>query len=355
MMIIFLFINFLWGILFANENSSIDLETLSQDFVLNTKKIEIPGHAFAFNPSLVRWQGQLLLSFRIIPDPKQKYNSELGLVFLNEELEPMNSPQLLNLREEGSMAPCRAEDARLLVLGNRLFMIYDDNLELKISKGGFRMYVAELHYDGEHFAVDSIECLKHYEGASDNIREKSWVPFIYQNQILLAYSISPHKIFHPRLDGSESCDTIASTQGSFFWDFGTLRGGTPALLEHDQYLAFFHSSKEMTTTHSEGEKILHYFMGAYTFAKDPPFEITSISPQPIIGKHFYNGTNYKPYWKPLRCIFPCGYIADDQFIWIAYGRDDHECWITKLDKLKLLNSLIPVANISSHTHLRCTP
>lgn len=319
-----------------------DLEALSQDFVLETRKIEVPGHPFAFNPSIIRWRGQLLMSFRVIPDPNHKYNSELGLVFLNEDFEPISTPQLLNLRDDYAIAPCRAEDARLLSIHDRLFMIYDDNAELKLSKGGFRMYVAEIYYGGDHFIVDNAECLTQYEGESREIREKAWVPFDYQGNILLAYSLLPHKIFFPRLDGSGICDTIALSQSSIQWDLGILRGGTPALIENGQYLSFFHSSKEMATVHSDGKKMLHYFMGAYTFSKEPPFVITAISPQPIIGKHFYNGIDYKPYWKPIRCIFPCGYVSDENFIWVAYGRDDHECWIVKLDKKGLLESLVRV-------------
>ncbi len=326
----------------AEENSLIDLETMAQAFVLETKRIEIPGHPVPFNPSIVRWRGRLLLSFRIIPPPVNqytKYNSEIGLVFLNEDFEPLNQPQLLCLRDEYATAPCRAEDARLLTIGDRLFMVYDDNAEDKLSKGGFRMYIAELIYDGEHFIAHNIEMLGNYEGESREIREKAWVPFEYQGNLLLAYSLSPHKIFYPRLDGSQTCDTVALTQSAMDWDYGILRGGTPGFLVGDQYLAFFHSSKKMATAHSQGEEILHYFIGAYTFSKDYPFEITSISPEPIIGQNFYNGIVYPYYFKPICCVFPCGYIFDDNFIWLAYGREDHECWIAKIDKNAILKGL----------------
>ncbi len=329
------------GLLFASKKESLlDLESKAQDFVLETKKIEVPGYPFAFNPGIVRWRGRTLMSFRIIPDRKQKYNSEIGLVFLDENFEAASTPQLLNLRDEDATAPCRAEDARLLTIGNRLFIIYDDNPEIKLSKGGFRMYVAELLYDGDHFIVDWVECLTDYEGESKSIREKSWVPFLYQGRTLLAYSLDPHKIFSPRLDRSGICDTVAITHPVYHWEYGTLRGGTPALVENGQYLAFFHSSIEMRTLHSEGEKMTHYFMGAYTFDLDPPFAITSMSPEPIVSKNFYTGISYKPYFKPIRCVFPCGFLSDDNFIWVAYGRDDHECWVIKLDKQGLLSSLI---------------
>ena len=328
-------------LLFASKpDSLLDLEGRAQDFVLETKKIEVPGYPLAFNPAILRWRGQYLMSFRIIPDRKEKYNSEIGLVFLNENFEAISTPQLLNLRDEDAIAPCRAEDARILAIDDRIFAIYDDNPESKLSKGGFRMYVAELIYDGEHFIVDEVEHLTTYEGESRNIREKGWVPFSYLGQLLLAYSIDPHKIFHPRLDGSGICDTVALTTTTHLWKYGVLRGGTPAQVVNGQYLAFFHSSLEMKTLQSAGEKMLHYFIGAYTFSLEPPFAITGISPEPIIGENFYSGSAFKPYFKPVRCVFPCGYIFDDNFIWVAYGRDDHECQIVKLDRQKLLKSLV---------------
>ena len=113
------------------------------------------------------------------------------------------------------------------------------------------------------------------------------------------------------------------------------------MLIDGEYLAFFHSSTYMSTVHSKGRVIQHYFMGAYTFAAEPPFELTRISPEPIVGKDFYKGREYTT-WKPLRVVFPCGFVFNDRFIWIAYGRQDHEVWIAKLDKKKLFDSLIPV-------------
>lgn len=317
-----------------------DLESAAQDFVLETKKIEIPNYPHAFNPSIIRWNGQLLLSFRILPDPERTFNSEIGLIFLDEEFCPIGMPQLLTLRDEYSVAPCRAEDGRLITLGEHLYIVYDDNIEAKISKGGFRVFVAEIHYDSEHFIADPIECLKHFEGESRNLREKAWVPFEYNGQLLLAYSILPHRIFYPHLDGAGVCDTVSYIESQITWNWGILRGGTPAFLEKEGYLAFFHSSTKMASIQSEGDKITHYFMGAYLFSDEPPFTIFKISPEPIIDKHFYTGTQYEPYWKPIKCVFPCGYVSNDKYVWIAYGRDDHEAWIVKLDKKGLIESLV---------------
>lgn len=323
-----------------SSNTLPNLEEMIQDFVIATRKLEIPGYPHAFNPSIIHWRGQLLLSFRIIPDRKQSFNAEIGLVFLNDDFSIRSEPQLLSLRDEYSSSPCRAEDARLVSIGDKLYMVYDDNVDRKVTKGGFRVFVAELHYDGEHFIPEPIECLNCFEGESRERREKAWVPFNYKGQLLLAYSLVPHLIFHPHLNGTGRCTTIANTTSAIDWNWGELRGGTPALLVNGQYLSFFHSSIEMETIHSEGKTMAHYFMGAYTFSPRPPFPITAISPEPIIGKNFYTGAKYKPYWKPVRCVFPCGYIHNDKYIWIVYGRDDHEAWVVTLDKVKFLRSLV---------------
>lgn len=320
----------------------INLEEKAQDFVLETKKIEIPGYPHAFNAGIIEWQGSLLMSFRIIPNPLSSFESNIGLVWLDEDFRPIGKPQILNLREH-SLVPSRAEDARLVTIGKRLYMVYSDNMEPKISKGGFRVYIAELEYERTHFLVKNFECLSYFEGESQQIREKNWVPFEYQKNLLLAYSLTPHQIFRPLLKGTGVCETLFTTQPLIHWEWGDLRGGTPALMvDASHYLSFFHSSIYLSTLHSNGKNITHYFIGAYLFSSDPPFTITDVSPEPIIGKSFYQGEIYKPYWKPVRAIFPCGFIMDDHYIWIAYGRQDHEVWIVKLDKQGLLNSLIPV-------------
>jgi predicted GH43/DUF377 family glycosyl hydrolase len=151
----------------------------------------------------------------------------------------------------------------------------------------------------------------------------------------------------PRFDGTGLCDTICTSKGSIVWEWGELRGGTPALYDEEagEYLAFFHSCMNMATVHSDGEKVLHYFMGAYTFSREPPFQITRISPEPIVGKGFYHGEIYEPYWQPVRVVFPCGYFADGQYVWISYGRQDHELWVVKIDKRALLESLIQVTTL----------
>lgn len=332
----------LFFIIFSSSlNAHINLEENPDSFILESKQIILKDYPEAFNASLTRWNGQLILSFRIIPDKFFSFNSKIGIAILNEDFEVIGEPQILDTRNKYSLVPSRAEDARLLTVGDKLYMVYGDNKEDFITRGGFRVYVSELTYEEQCFIIKGTSCLKDFEGENPDLREKNWVPFDYHGELLLSYSLAPHVIFQPLLR-KEKCLTLSKNHQNIFWDYGELRGGSPALLDGDHYISFFHSSIDMLTAHSNNRKISHYFMGAYTFSKEPPFEITKISDKPIVGKGFYSPPYYKPYWKSVRCVFPCGLLIENNIIYVSCGRQDHEIIIVKLDKEKLIKSLSDV-------------
>ncbi len=338
-------------------NPAINLEEqFSNDIVQDTKRIIIPEYPFAFNPSIVSWQGKNLMSFRVIPNRKERYTSYIGLIWLDSEYNPIGTPYILKTRESTNSAPSRAEDARLIVVDNTLYIVYSDNPRLKIDRGGFRVHIAKVDWNGEKFTFDTPKSLTEFYGKNDKLREKNWVPFDYNGSLLLAYSLTPHLIFEPNIN-METCNRVATSVNDIRWAWGILRGGTPALLleNEKEYLAFFHSSKPMTSIHSDQRTALHYFIGAYTFSNTPPFNITRISSQPIVGNGFYTGETYAPYWHPVKAVFPCGYVMDEDSIWISYGRDDHEIWIARLDKEALFKNMIPVASLAIDPLLEAQP
>ncbi len=325
------------------DSPFIDLETVTQDFIVGTKRIKIPNYPDAFNPSLTRWRGSLLLSFRIY-DRKAGTTDKLGLVWLDDDFRQLGPAKIVKVLVPDAGFLSKRQDPRLITVGDRLYIVYNNVLKGVVDRELRRMLIAELHYDGNHFYSGTPTYLSHFEGINDKRSEKNWVPFVYDNNLLLGYSLIPHRILRPLL-GADRCENYATSRGSIEWKWGTPRGGTPALLDGDHYIAFFHSSDSMATVHSGGKKIPHYFMGAYTFSAQPPFAITAISPEPIVGKNFYHGNSYKT-WKPLHVVFPAGFVFDEHYIWLAYGRQDHEIWIAKIDKKTLLKGLIPVSPIN---------
>ena len=319
----------------------IDLDSMAQDFVLETKKIEIPGYPYAFNPAIVRWNEKVLMSFRI-RDPLAETTGEIGFVELDENLDIVSSPLILKIQYKELNTDLFTQDPRLLNIGNDLYAVFNNVVKVIDNRKIRRMYVGKVERDEENFFIKSPQVLLQFDCEQEKKDEKNWVPFEYEKNLLLSYSLVPHRIFL-YMEGSEACDILALSTRKVKWDWGQLRGGTPALLHNNEYLAFFHSVKDLITVQSNGQRMTHYFMGAYTFNQEPPFALTKISSKPIIAKKFYNGNHYKT-WKPLRVVFPVGFIFDEETIWVSYGRQDHEIWIAKLDKAGLFKSLATVQN-----------
>ncbi len=327
----------LWGDPF--NPALTDLEEMSQDFVLESKQIHIEGYPLAFNPSLIRWKGEPLLFFRA-RDLKNRSTDGMGVVWLDEQLAPCSDAQILQIEYKGRTFPSKQQEPKPIAIGDRLFLIYNNTISPYLNPEIRRVHQVELFFDGNQFTAGAPDCYLEYTEENRQRPEKNWVPFEYDNELYLAYSIVPHLILRPVL-GTSCCETFCQSSACAPWDWGVLRGGTPALLAGNEYLAFFHSSINMPSVYSKGKVVLHYVMGAYTFSAIPPFQITRISAEPIVSKNFYHGPNYRT-WKPLHVVFPGSFIQDEQFIWLAYGRQDHEIWIAKLDKQGLFDSLIPV-------------
>ena len=338
-----------------------DLEDMSQDFVLDIQKIEIPGFPYAFNPSIIRYHGAILMSFRLgsyingidVCDdgelcnmPNNRVTTEIGVALFDEKFRIMSAPQILHIPRDNEDMLYRPQDPRLVHINGALYIAYNNYVEVD-SIVIQRMHFAELYFDGENFVLGEPEGIKKFDKLNPQRTEKNWSPFDYEGELYFEYSFQTHKVLKPIL-GTGSCETVGLTTNSIRWDWGHIRGGSPAIRFGDEYLGFFHSCKNMKTSHSDGKNILHYFMGAYTFAAAPPFEITSISPKPIVSSGFYKGQNYVT-WKPLFVVFPGGYIFDDQHIWVAYGRQDHEIWIAKMDRQGVMDSLVPVTTVCDET------
>ena len=342
--------------LFSSDNL-VDLEIdWLDDFVLETKKIEIPGYPNAFNACIMPWGDFYLMSFRTYMEPDEYVNlgfckpasaanrtKQIAVVILDNEFNQVSEPQLLDIHYDDPNVAAKQQDPRLVTVGDQIYMVYSNVIFHFFGESIRRVFVLELSFNGESFDVSKPSCFFQFE-TNRKASRKKLVPFDYQGNLFLAYSLLPHRIFLPFFNGPANCKTVALTAGDIDWSWGELRGGTPALLDGDQYLSFFHSAIQMESVQSEGKEILHYFMGAYTFSNTPPFSITAMSPKPIVGPNFYNGPKHET-WKPLLVVFPCGIAIDEDYVYVSYGRQDHEIWIAKIDKQGLLDSLVPVDSL----------
>lgn len=328
---------FLFALTSPLYGSPIDID--DSKIVLSTKRLVFDNYPNAHNPSIIKTDGGFLLIFRYLPD---LYNahwiSEIGIVLLNEELEPLAPPQTLNTRPKFSKTPSQSEDARIFSYKGRLFLIYNDNLDTVATLTWERrdMYISELFCEEGRFTLSPPLKLVYEEKYDQVMWQKNWVPFEWQGKLFMTYTINPHEILLPNFMNG-SCYHCYDTWATLKWEWGSLRGSAPPQLVDGEYLSFFHSSAFVATKASWDMHLWHYFMGAYTFSSNPPFALTKISPKPIVGEGFYtlSGCN-------KRVIFPGGFAISGPFIYVAYGKDDSEIWIATLDKDALMRSLVPI-------------
>jgi predicted GH43/DUF377 family glycosyl hydrolase len=201
------------------------------------------------------------------------------------------------------------------------------------------MFLSELTVSNQGYRLSEPLRLSHADNYSHVLHQKNWIPFEWNKTLHVSYSLFPHEVLETNVkSGASHC--VHNTQGILNWDYGQPRGSTPPVLVDGEYLAFFHSSCRMTSAASHHQIAWHYFMGAYTFSANPPFEITHMSEKPIIGENFYTpSSRYK------RVIFPGGCVVEGAYIHVAYGKDDHEIWIATFDKEALKQSLKPINHL----------
>lgn len=337
-----LFLSALFFISYLAAGEEIDLAKLSQNekIVIATKQIEFEEFPGAFNPSLIRVDEGFLLTFRFCPDVSfQSWINYIAVVLLNENLDPITDPQVLNTRPKKSKTPSQSEDARVFAYRNRMFLIYNDNVDVTGSSQCDRrdMFMAELLCENGSFKLSPALKLIHEEKYGSVLWQKNWEPFEWNNTLLLTYSLNPHEVIFPNFS-SGTCYHCYETKAEFDWKYGNPRGSTPPILVDGEYLAFFHSALKTVSEVTHGQKMWHYFMGAYTFSPEPPFEITKMTSLPIIGEGFYTNSDLEK-----RVIFPGGCVVTDNAIYVAYGKDDCEIWIATLDPEALKKALVPVA------------
>jgi predicted GH43/DUF377 family glycosyl hydrolase len=140
---------------------------------------------------------------------------------------------------------------------------------------------------------------------------------------------------------SQSLDDKYVNVSSLPWNsnpYGeSIRGGTPAILVRGVYLSFFHS----VASPIHGRL---YFIGAFTFCPEPPFDVHAMSSHPIIFPKWYDGqwlTDITDY-----TVFPTALWLDhesDQYMYVSVGYRDQDAVVLKIHIDELLESLEHVA------------
>ncbi len=295
-------------------------DALSSSAIVATKRIAIPKYPKAYNPSLIPYKEGYLLSFRVrkkFPESGKETKprtdaSFIGVVELDKNFAILkNTVQLLDVTSYSSQVSSTAEDARLLNAGGRIYLFFND-LNLTEKPGSYALYFGELVKEGPKFVLKRTA--KHLNYSKSISVEKNWSPFIAGDKIYVIYSDLPRVVLEVDPNTGDCSEVTNPTSSDWKWDWGIVRGGTPAYLVDDKYITFFHSVMPAKSTNGKSKYALNYVMAAYLFEKDPPFAIRAVTPAPLGELRDYTENN------PRKVVFPGGVVVEDNRIHVAWGK-----------------------------------
>jgi len=340
----------------ARESICLSLKGISYaeetGLVSNVSKVYLEGVEGPYNATFVEEGDGYLMVFRYdlrapsmttpfrekipVSALKEKWRTFLGAVRLDEHFQQVSDVMRIETGSDFS------EDPRLFWKGDQLYLLYNDLEDLPVYVRSMRL--AKL--DPKSLTLGCITDLDQRIAHVDRLvhMEKNWTPFVSQEEesrICFRYSINPHKILRMKSPQSEEMEhpiyPLAVSFKKLPWDekkWGSLRGGTPAIfLEEGVYLSFFH------TMFRDGGT-WWYLMGAYTFQAEPPYQILSVSKEPLLLKEIY----LAPPRLSKKILFPSGIVrkrdGDLDVFHVSCGANDQKILILTIEKKALMQSLV---------------
>lgn len=216
------------------------------------------------------------------------------------------------------------EDFRLVCIGGEIYGVFNDQLGSMGSKSPGRrsMYLARFAFTNNQLEMKHRIPL-HFPGAVEfyngpNIEsfvEKNWTPFVFENELYLLYTIDPFLVLKPNLETGECVEL--SRKNFDVACFAFPRGGTPGIVVDDCFVSFYHAFYKEKETRW-GLKQQCYYMGAFAFSKEVPFD--------VIGKIDAPIGNPDMYFK-RKIVFPSSLIYRDGKLRLFWGADDKKMFM----------------------------
>lgn len=251
---------------------------------IDKEKLKVGRVGEAFNSSLIRYKGRLLLCYRT-----GWAGARLHVAELNKDMVPVKVTTLNHLGHP--RATVGQEDPRLFIFRDRLHVSFTG---VERTKGGVVTNVLYARLTDD-FRVDEVFAPVYFGRRS---WEKNWTFFEWENELFCIYSIAPHVILHVR--GNQAYP-FAETQTAFPWSGGHLRGGCSPVRVGDTFYHWFHGR-------IGGWGGGTYNVGLYTFPAKPPFAIERMTPDPLMtADHSTKPPDQT--WEPA-VVFPAGSVLE---------------------------------------------
>ncbi len=286
-----------------------------------------------FNPSLVTIKAEdWLIVRRAIWMPGQKMGQNSLFAFALNGKTPSHGHRI---KCKGSPSE-HFEDPRAIVHGERM-LIGSTSFFIMGPKNsrwtGAHQILQEVNFDWQ--ATKRYDPVYGKNGPSpftNTGHEKNWTWFIHGGELHMEYQANPHIVCRLTSDAAVEQSYICPAL-KLPWNYGEIRGGTPPVMVDGEYWTFFHSSLQIPN-----HKKRQYHMGAYAFKPEPPFEITRITPEPILsGSPADGGWPDKP-----PCVFPGGSKIVDGIWTVVGGCNDIRCFYMDILHEEVLSLTVPV-------------
>jgi predicted GH43/DUF377 family glycosyl hydrolase len=289
-----------------------------------------------YNPSIIRHEGKLLMTYRAHPDGTSR--TGLHLAGLSDSLDVLWSKKI-----EVEALGNSIEDARLFTHEGKLCASFVDSFH----HGGHFTSVVRVGHLLESFKWKISDCWTPRYGRNDGTAmEKNWVFFSHAGNLWAFYQQGPEKRILLRFDGREVAEVIESPSANLFpnqltkrkWMWGQIKGGTTPVPLKDRLLTFFHS----TLDNEPSPNRRRYYVGAMILAPEPPFEILKTSMEPII---YGSEADSAPVLQRATCahrkekvVFPMGVAplgGERGRYLLSVGINDSQCALAKITNLHL--------------------
>lgn len=336
-----------------------DVPLLGDDCILRSTLLPMAdSEPWLYNPSLIKDGDSYLITVR---HDFTNGLSKTGFIRYSWDFQ-----QLSPLRYFNSLGRVNPQDIRIFECQQQPYIIYTF-LKFKDAVDGTPIddtTVAGKDISDYPFAqFDSMkQCLARVD-TEGNIYEnfelkygdgfqKNWCPFVHRSKkgittIYFIQQFNPYRILalntksHNLRAVHSSNHTNAAHKNAALsaWEsrWGTISGGTPALLIGKEYLTFFHSYFVVDDKR-------FYVFGALTFENKPPFKITKISRYPIVHTSFYTAATFGPTRvspKIHYVLFPGGFVVERtdgrDVVHLVCGENEEAVRLITIDKKTLLN------------------
>lgn len=313
-----------------------------------------------FNPSLVYFQGEILLFYRftLFTSLHPDHFTNIAFVKLDPvSFQPISKHQPVNLIAMTTL-PTTFDDPRAFVWMDKLWIMYIQSVRTPSgNKWSSAIIISQIDLNGKVIQT----CVPKYGNNVNFVvsedalpaQEKNWSPVIIRDELYFIYELNPLTVikFHPE---NNTCIQIASN--SWKNPFQTYLSGSTTLIpwRGSEYIGIFHTYTKSTSirTYSMGFYIVDVNQWCVTRISS---ELVLIAKPTILKKLFRKFLDklwyskysknllgkflHQIYGNPWNVIYTCGMIDYSEKLVVSIGYNEQSCYIEVYDKTKTSESL----------------